>query len=177
MCFPLLFAAAALTVVTLASCGGDDEEETETTIPDDSGDNGTGGNTGGGNGGSTGGGNTGSRVDLVGHTYHYSAVEDSRNGKQNTVDVRLTFTSESSYTVTKDCWYWKWQNMAYQQFRFNETGTSTYTRSGSTIRLKGYSPYSFSDSWNANDEWTLTIHNERILETGMGDEYVFSRIR
>lgn len=159
----------SLCAVTFYSCGDDDKSDYD---PNNSGN--TGGNTGGGNTG-------GSSINLVGKTYRCDLVEDSKNpGKQNTSALTLKFTSSSSYSISKENWYWKWENMAYRQFHFTGTKYSTYKINGSKIELKGYDPFWLiyePERWRDNEDWTLEIVNANILADEWDDDKVFTIIR
>ena len=142
-----------LSSFTFCSCGGDDEDDDFEDVTD--------------NGGKP---DAEPEIKLVGRTVVYSETTQ-QNGNTNSMTLKLKFTSSSNYSITKDSWYYKWQNGAYRQFHYDETKTGTYSISGTTITMKGNYPYwngSYSEKWS-NDNWVLLYHGKYLTRDDQAD--------
>lgn len=144
LCAALVAVAAGLC---LSSCGSDDNDDNSEVVTPPAG---SGGSIGGsGTGGST-------KLNLVGRTYGYYQ-RGSEHGYDNSLNITLKFISSTQCAVTKDSWYYKWQNSAYRQFHYQGTKTASYTVAGNRVTVNGAWPFwdgSRSESWD-NDAWTL----------------------
>lgn len=134
-----LFAVMAC-LLTFTACSNDDDDNDDDKDKTE--------NTGTGGGNSNNGGGSSSKISLVGKTYLYEKTENN-HGNDNWLWVVLTFTSSTSYSVTKFCYFYQWSSGAYRVQKYNQTASGTYTISGNHIRLNGMYPYDCngSDSW------------------------------
>lgn len=160
----IVFAACAIAVT---SCGSDDDDDPidPPTVPDTGGsdededDNGV------------------VNVNLVGKRYEYQEVVNTHENHQNTMYLVLTFNTSSTFTITKDCWYWKYQQGAYRHYYEKGTKRGTYKRVGNMIYFDNYNPFNYgpsSEAWREDDEWDLTILDQYFLSRwGTGGTDVF----
>ena len=152
------------SLCTFTSCGDDEEDEKIEKPGNDWSDE-------------DGSGNQPSYVNVVGKTYQlYELSERDVDHiiRKESLDLRLSFTSSSSYSITKRASYWKYNNGAYRNYDYNETKTGSYSRSGNTITLKGNWPYwanQYSETWSS-DDWEVEIMNENILINDEGKSFV-----
>lgn len=136
---------ALLCAYTLTSCSNDDENDDEYSYQ--YGDEYDDGNTNGGNGSAY--------FNIIGRTFHHTS-SFNYGERINDLTVALTFTSESTYSVTKKGFYTAYKNHRYDQYFFNETRTGNYKREGNEITMIGNYPYDYDDTWG-NSNWYLTI--------------------
>ena len=161
----LIMSALCLSSVCLFTSCGDDEENDRIENPDnDWSDEGT-------------SEVKPAYVNIVGKTYQlYELSERYVDNilRQESLDLRLSFTTATSYSITKTASYWKYNNGMYRNYNYKETKTGNYSRSGNTVTLKGNWPYwanQYSETW-ASEDWEVEIRNENILINDEGKSFV-----